>query len=88
MIVTAEPIPRSSSTPTRQQPSLRSNQNKVRKLKIMTINCCSLRSLDKKQQFQELITEHNPDIICGSESHLNADYYTVEVFPPDFYITK
>ena len=84
----AEPIPQSSSTPTRQQPSLRSNQIKVRKLKIMTINCCSLQSLDKKLQFQELITEHNPDIICGTESHLNADYYTAEVFPPDFNITR
>ena len=54
----------------------------------MTIKCCSLRSLDKKLQFQELITEHNPNTICGTESHLNADYHTAEVFPPDFNVTR
>jgi len=37
------------------------------KLKILSLNCCSLRSPGKRAQFQTLIDEHNPDIICGCE---------------------
>ena len=44
------------------------------KLKILRLNCCSLRSS------QTLIDERNPDTICESESHLGSSYFNAEIF--------
>ena len=43
-------------------------RRKKHKLKIMTVNCCSLRSTGKR--LAALLHEHQPDIVCGTESHL------------------
>lgn len=37
--------------------------NKVNSLKTLTVNCCSLRSVDKTLKVEELIIEHEPDVI-------------------------
>ena len=52
-----------------------SNHNKI---KILSLNCCSLRSSEKRANFLALVDENNPDIICGCESHLDGQYYTAD----------
>ena len=46
---------------------------KEHKLKIMTLQCCSLRSTGKPLDYNaSLLDEHQPDIVCGAESHLDT----------------
>ena len=35
----------------------------------------------QKAAFLALIDEHNPDVICGCESHLDQSFYASEIFP-------
>jgi len=53
-------------------------------MKILRLNCCSLRSSGKRALFQSLVDEHSPDIICGCESHLDGTYYNTEFFPSTY----
>ena len=57
-------------------------------LKILSLNCCSLRSSGKQANLLALIAEHNPDIICGCESHLDGSYSSAEVFPSNYIILR
>ena len=61
---------------------------KLNSLRILTVNCCSLRSVDKRLSFEELVMEHNPDVVFGSESHLSNVYFTAEVFPSNFNVIR
>ena len=54
----------------------------------MTVNCCSLRSTGKRLDFASLLHEHQPDIVCGTESHLENGITTSEVFPKGFDIFR
>jgi hypothetical protein len=55
---------------------------KIQKLKIMTVNCRSLKSRNKQLELHELIEEHNhPDIICGTESHLDKTTTNQSIHP-------
>jgi len=54
------------------------------KLKILSLNCCSLRSSGKRAVFQSLVDEHSPDIICGCELHLDGTYCNAEIFPSTY----
>ena len=58
------------------------------KLKILSLNCCSLRSSEKRANLLALIEEHNPDIICGCESHLDRSYYSAEIFPNNYTVLR
>ena len=58
------------------------------KLKCLSLNCCSLRSVGKKTSFLALIEEHKPDIICGCESHLDSSYFTAETFPSNYMVPR
>ncbi len=58
------------------------HRNRIQKLKIMTVNCRILRSREKQDSLLEFVTEHEPDIICGTESHIDNNYSTATVFPP------
>ena len=84
------PSPRSSTPSCRNQnnPRLGVKLNKLNSLRVLTVNCCSLRSVDKRQSFDELVIEHNPDVICGTESHLSDEYFTAEVFPSTFNVIR
>ena len=57
--------------------ALNSKNSNFAKLKILSLNCCSS---GKRAQFQTFIDEHNPDIICGCESHLDSSYFNSENF--------
>ena len=58
------------------------------KLKIMTINCRSLKSMRKWVQFHAVLESDNPDIILGTESHLDKTHSNPETFPPSYTALK
>ena len=35
-----------------------------------------------------LINEHNPDVVCGTESHLDHSFYTPEIFPDEYNVFR
>ena len=76
----------SSPDPTNQQPAV--NAASKTKLRIMSVNCSSLRSQSKRARLSGLITEHQPDIILGCESHLDNSFVSSEVFPDGFNISR
>ena len=57
-------------------------------LTVLSLNCRSIRSLEKRSKLLALIYEHNADIVIGCESHLDHTYLTSEVFPRDFTIIR
>ena len=65
-----------------------SGESQIHQLKILNLNCCSLRSDAKKASFLALVNERNPDIICGSESHLDQSFYTSEIFPDTYNVFR
>ena len=62
--------------------------NKIGKLKIITINCRSLKSNRKQNELLELLEQHKPDIVCGTESHLKDSINSSEVFPPNYEVHR
>ena len=57
-------------------------------LKIISLNCRSVRSSSKRNQLAALITEHNVDIIIGCESHLDSSIPSSEILPPHYRIYR
>jgi hypothetical protein len=57
------------------------NRNTIR---IMSVNCRSLISDNKKIAMQDLIETHNPEIILGCKSHLDPQINSSEVFPSNY----
>jgi len=57
-------------------------------VKVLSLNCCSLRSSLKKASLLALINEHKPNIICGCESHLDESYLSAEIFPKDYNVFR
>ena len=50
-------------------------------LKVLSLNCFSIRSLSKRGKLAALINEHNVNIVIGCESHIDESFATSEVFP-------
>ena len=60
-------------------PTKKAKKNNVkRSLKILVVNCRSI--VDKKQEYENLITSTSPDIVIGTESWLKARHYDDEIF--------
>ena len=57
-------------------------------IKVISINCCSLRSSSRRARLSGLIHEHEPEIIVGCESHLGNSYLSSEMFPAGFSIYR
>ena len=53
-------------------------------IRIMSVNCQSLISDNKKIAMQDLIETHNPEIILGCELHLDPQINSSEVFPSNY----
>ena len=51
-----------------------------KKLILLTLNCCSIRSQSRRALLQTIIEEHQADIVVGCESHLDDTYLTQEKF--------
>eukprot|EP00794_Sanderia_malayensis_P002336 gene2336-2688_t len=81
-------IPRAHSSPKPSASNGKKAPVKKSSIKIMTVNCRSIRSTQKQNQLLELIAEHNPDVICGTESHLDNKYTSAEVFPENYSIAR
>ena len=47
-----------------------------------------MRSDAKKVRFLALVNEHNPYVICGSESHLDQSFYPSKVFPDTYNVFR
>lgn len=52
-------------------------------LTVCIVNFCSLVSYNKHLKLYQLIETHKPDIIIGTETHLNKDIDSREIFPPN-----
>ncbi|XP_072014916.1 uncharacterized protein [Amphiura filiformis] len=61
---------------------------KPQSIKIMLVNCRSLKSERKRHDFQELIETHKPDVICGQESHIDNSFTNGEIFPPGYNVSR
>ncbi|XP_048579020.1 uncharacterized protein LOC125560735 [Nematostella vectensis] len=59
-----------------------------RKLKILSLNCNGLKSPAKKSQFQSLVALHDPDVILGCESKINAIIPTYSIFPENYEVYR
>lgn len=57
-------------------------------IKAIIANCCSLRSLSRRARLCSLLQEHEPNVIVGSESHLDDSYLSSEIFPAGFNIYR
>ena len=53
-------------------------------LRVCIVNFCSLVSYNKHLELYQLIDTHKPDIIIGTETHLNKDIDSREIFPPNY----
>ena len=67
---------------------LASKKEKNIPLKFMVLNCRSLKSTSKQAEFHVLTDEVKPDIICGTESHLNDSISSNEIFPNGYEIFR
>ena len=77
--------PRATSSPVAPPaPSRRGKKSNLADLKMMSVNCCSVRSEEKQRQLFILTETHQPDVIFGCESHIDKSYSTSETFPPAY----
>ena len=54
----------------------------LNQLRVCIVNFWSLVSYNKHLKLYQLIETHKPDIIIGTETHLNKDIDSREIFPP------
>ena len=67
-----------------QQGQTTTNAHYKKQLRIMIVDCHSLISDKKKVDLHELIETYKPNIILGTESHLDNTLASNEVFPDQF----
>ncbi len=53
----------------------------------MSVNCRGLKGTNKQLDLIELAEEHKPDIICGTQSHLDKNFSN-SVFPPGYDVER
>lgn len=64
--------PRHSSSPSR-------SATKRKNLRVLTVNCQSLRCHSKHLDIAMLVQKYNPDVINATETHLNSDFTNSEL---------
>ena len=57
-------------------------------LTVLSLNCRSIQSLEKRSKLLALIYKRSADIVIGCESHLDHTYLSSEVFARDFTIIR
>ena len=60
-----------------------SRQNHKRPLRVLTMNCRSVKSLRKRSQLYAILETEKPDILFATESHIDSNTTDAEIFPPD-----
>ncbi len=53
-------------------------------LKIIIVNCNSIRSQQKQALFHSVINTENPDIILASETHIDSTFKNAEILPQSY----
>ena len=64
------------------------SRKKPQKIKIMVVNCRSLKGELKKHDILDLIETHKPDVICGQESHIDSSIKTAEIFRDEYNVSR
>ena len=54
----------------------------------MSINCCGLRSLSKRLDFQLMVATYKPDIINANETHINNSILSSEILGGNYTIFR
>ena len=57
-------------------------------LKLLNINCRSLRSMDKRAQLAALLSYYDIDIVLGCESHIDQSFLSSEILPNSYKIIR
>ena len=57
-------------------------------LKIMSLNCCSLRSLPKRNQLGVLLFNYDIDLVFECESHIDQSFSSSEILPKNYKIIR
>ena len=71
-----------TSTPAKKISNAFAKKNSPKKLKILNLNFQSM--MNKIQEFHCLLDIEDPDIVIGTESWLNSDISSSEVFPNNY----
>ena len=83
-ISTSSPKPNASGKPTPRTSNKRKLKSKP--LKVLNVNCQSVKA--KRDQFLTILEIESPDIIVGTESWLNTEMTTGEIFPSNFQVFR
>ena len=76
--------PVATSSPTRQPPDKDTRKRKDLPIRIVVLNCQSIKTSGKPAQLLNLISSLQADVIIGSESWLNPGIKSSEIFPYNF----
>ena len=68
--------------------SLHNNPDSSHNLKIISLNCRSIRSASKRANLLVLLNEHKADIVIGCESHLDETFNSSEILPSAYNIFR
>ena len=79
------PAPNATSTPKKLP---RSNRDISKEVTVITVNSNSMRSLEKRSQFESMLDQHKPSIILGQECKLNTEFASSEIFPSDYTVLR
>jgi hypothetical protein len=78
-----------TSSPKQSNCRSKKDQNtKPDAIKVMLVNCRSLKSERKQHDFLDLVKTHQPDVIFGQESHIDGSFSSSEVFPTGYTISR
>ena len=84
MLSESDTSPEDSAENITNPPNYHSSTKDPGKIRILTVNCRSLMSDKKRIDLHNLIETHKPNIIIGTESHLDSTIASSEIFPDNF----
>ena len=70
-----------ASSPNTQRPPTRKG---TPLLKVLSLNCNSVKGKDKNCEFRVLIDQHDPQVILGCESKIDSTLSTYSLFPDHY----
>ena len=73
-----------NNTGVNQQLRGTNRQRSPHKLKCININVQGIKGLDKRAEFHAFVNHEKPDIIIGTESHLDESYTNSDIFPEGY----
>ena len=77
-------FPNATSSPTRPAPQRPAQSRKDLPLRVVMLNCQSVKANGKPAQLKNIISSLQTDVIIGNESWLNPSIKSAEVFPDGF----